>query len=369
MSVYFFVYIVSAIFSFCYSKTKDKSASIVFLIMTFLSLFLPLALRYEIGTDYENYRRIIYNSFAKNKFDEFEIGWVPLLKFIYNFNLDIQWFFVISAFFSVLFIFLAVGKRDFWLAIPCYVSIAYIESFSLVRQALAVSICMFVIKLWTNRKYLKSFIFLTIAFLFHKSTILFVFFLPFLNRKWKIFSSYKNIVLFLIIYVCFSFFDIANIIMTKIVGNTFYANYITSTYNKKTEGGTGLSILCREIVLFCAVVFSSRTPKKHIRMSFYKNGFTYNHNYQLVCILSFSLLIFYILSLQIHIFNRLPNLLSPFFLFLVPTVYNSKTRYRKIIPFFMIAVLFFVFIFIVKNSLSSLPGGLGITPYRSIFNK
>ena len=119
--------------AFCYSKSKDKSASVVFLVSTFLALFLPAAVRYNIGTDYKNYVQIISASLPKHRYAVFETGWIPMLWLLDNFDLNIHFFFVLTDFAILMCLFFVLDKKSFYLCIPIYVCFAYIQSFSLVR--------------------------------------------------------------------------------------------------------------------------------------------------------------------------------------------------------------------------------------------
>ena len=221
MFIYIFIYAAACASAFCYSKSKDKISGVVFLLLTFMFLFIPAALRYGIGTDYLNYKRIILNGFQHHKYDAFESGWIPILKLIDCLNLDVHWFFVGTSFLTILFIFLSAEKEDFYLVILCYVPFAYIESYSLVRQSLATVIGMYAIKQWINNKRIKSILFVAIAFSFHKSAAFFFAMLPFINQDWKIFSKQKNAVWFILIFLVFSFGNPAEFIINNIVGKRF----------------------------------------------------------------------------------------------------------------------------------------------------
>ena len=59
MTTYILVYIASFLSAFCYSNSKNRNISFLFKIMTFLILFLPAALRYNVGADYAHYVMIV----------------------------------------------------------------------------------------------------------------------------------------------------------------------------------------------------------------------------------------------------------------------------------------------------------------------
>ena len=101
MIVYLCTYFTASISAFCYSKCREKYFSFCLLVITFLILFLPLALRYNIGTDYQNYVTIVERILNGSDWYKLEYGYYPLIWIIRRFNLDIQVFFIVPAFISI----------------------------------------------------------------------------------------------------------------------------------------------------------------------------------------------------------------------------------------------------------------------------
>ena len=364
MFPYIVIYVCSGIFALCYSKSKDKSASVIFLLLTFFVLFVPAALRYNIGTDYKNYVRIISNNLPRHRYTSFEVGWIPVLWLMDNLNLPVHAFFVLIDFTILFCLFTVLDKKAFWLCIPIYVSFAYIQSYSLVRQALAATIFLLAVKHWIARKYMLTILFGVISFLFHKSTVFLCVLLILANFKWKLLSRRNNCVLVVIIYLLIDKLKLASLLMDTIVGNTFYSSYIQSSFNMSTEG-SGLGSLFRELLLFVVVIASSRTVNKWNT----SNRLPQSRLYTVSILFSLAGISFFILSTQIHIFNRLPCLIIPFLVITVQCVYRSKYRYRKLALLLLEVGWFFSFVLYIKESLISNPGGLGITPYQSIFSR
>ncbi len=153
MIEYIAIYIFSTVFSFCYAKAKKCSSIAIFATIVFCILFLPLACRYNIGTDYHNYEIAINEYRYGGKFSfPFEYGWFPIVYVIKHWNVSVQYFFIIPAFFSMLILFYVVPRKYFWLCIPAYISVAYLESFSLVRQAFAATIFLLSAKDFIEKK-------------------------------------------------------------------------------------------------------------------------------------------------------------------------------------------------------------------------
>lgn len=214
---------------------------------------------------------------------------------------------------------------------------------------------------------MSAFFWSTFSFLFHKSTVFLCVLLLFANLRWSIFSRRNNAILFILIYLFVDSLSLGTIIMDKIVGNTFYAAYLTGTFNKATEG-RGFGILLREILLFIATIASSRTVNK-MNSSNTLIASAQNRLYNVSVLFNFAGIAFFILSTQIHIFNRLPCLIIPFLVITIQCVYRSECRYRKMALLLLETGWFLSFIFYIKNSLVSNPGGLGITPYQTLFSR
>ena len=373
MTVYFLVYLCGFIFSFCYSFAKNKYVVCMYKILTFLTLALPACLRYKIGTDYENYTGAIVNGFSQGKYDIFEAGWIPVLWFIDKFGFDLQFFFIFVSLCTYFIVFKYIERPYFYLCVPVYICTAYLDSYSLVRQSFACTIFLLCIMSFQDRKYFRAILWGAVSFLFHKSTIILCLLLPLSSMQWKIFSSYKNAVLFLLIYFLFDFFNFAQIVMEKIVGNTFYAVYVNSGFNRQTEIGTGLGLLLRICIIFIFVFVSSR--QLNVKNDFCDKDrktsslLLQEKNYKLICICMFSFLAFALMAKRIHIFNRLMNLMSLSYLLSVQTMAKSKNRYRKFALLFVIIALSVLFFKDLQSNPSSAAGGLGLTPYRSIFSR
>lgn len=358
MAVYLGTYFSASLSAFCYSKSKEKVSSFFFLLVTFLILFLPLAFRYNVGTDYENYVRIVGRILSGCEWYKLEYGWYPIVLLIKRFNLDMQFFFIIPAFVSTCIILYVIPKKYFWFCIPSYICVSWINSFSLVRQAFAAVIFLLVIKAHCEQRYWNALFWGIIAVLFHTSLLILLLLLPFSLMKWKIFSPCRNVMLF--IPVCFVFIitPAAKILMDKVVSMTPYARYIDSIFGKKTEMGTGLGVILKELNFVLVLFFSSRNMTN-------KN----DNRYKLICFYTFIFGISHLLATQIHIFGRLFHLFDPFYIYMLISVYEGGSRWRKIVILFIQLSMFVLYIKLLKDNHASAPGGLGVVPYESIFGR
>ncbi len=363
MFAYILIYVLAFLFSLCYSKSRDEYAIVVFKLLAFITLFLPIAFRYNIGTDYKSYAHFVKSAIFSDKYTVFEYGWALIIKLIDIFNIDIQFFFIIPAFFTILILFSVVPRTYFGICIPAYISIAYLESFSLVRQAFAASIFLLCAKSFIEKRKVKTLFWFVVAVLFHKSAI---FMLPLLFAscfKWKCLNRYSLVFIFLLLCTFFSMFNIASFLMKNILGNSIYAGYVGSMYDKKTEMGTGLGLVLR-LIMFCAILFCcSRSAINN------ESPMLVSRQYVLSCFAVIMLGLSHILAAQIHIFNRIPNLFSPFYVFFLLVLVQSKSKFRKLGLIIVLLILFVLFIKTLQVSSSSLGHGLGIVPYQSVFSR
>ncbi|HHX79161.1 MAG TPA: hypothetical protein GX695_05370 [Acholeplasmataceae bacterium] len=151
MTIYIFIFITSWSSSYLYSRSKDSNASAIFCILTFFFLFIPAALRYNIGTDYKNYVAIFNKILYTQKASQ-EPGFLLLNQTIQKVGLGSQWVFISVSFLTYFFLFKSIEKKDFYLAIPIYILVIYGMSYSAIRQALVMSMSMYAIKLFFDKK-------------------------------------------------------------------------------------------------------------------------------------------------------------------------------------------------------------------------
>lgn len=371
MSIYFFIYIISFIFSYCYSKCKSKDVRIVFLILTFLSLFLPLALRYNIGTDYKNYVSVLEPAMRGYYNDDWELGWNILITFMRKFQINIHFFFVFGAFFTILFVMKTLSREYFYLCIPIFVSVQYLESFSLVRQALAVAILMYALKTYSERRRFKGILLIALACCFHESSFVLFLVLPFFELKYKYINNYTCCLVFGTIYIALQILHLGEKILVKSFSFIpLIAVYMSSQFNQATKMGSGLGLLLREMIVFVPLLFLRKQDFEY--NTTIKKGKTVilkSLDYNMFFILSALIFSADILSGQIHIFNRLVNLFTMVYVYEAQLILKSKSKYRKILICWLLLCYFVIFAFSVYVEKSSNKGGLGITPYQSIFCK
>ena len=162
----YFLLFLFVLFVAEFSKNYKKTA--LFSVFIFLSLF--VGLRYDVGTDYENYVDI-YNT---------DVSWLEggfrfFAEWLYDRNLDVTYMFLGIAVVTYGFMF---GGLYFMKEANLQLSIIMLSLFTLsftcngIRQALAVSIFLFSYQFIKNRKILPYVLCVFLATFFHASAVL-----------------------------------------------------------------------------------------------------------------------------------------------------------------------------------------------------
>ena len=358
MAVYLGTYFVASVFSFCYSKSRDKFSGACFLMMTFVVLFAPLALRYNVGTDYKNYVRIVGNILNGRPYYKLEYGYFPIVWLMKRFDLDMQIFFIVPAFISILIIFHVVPKKYFWFCIPAYVCVSWINSFSLVRQAFAAVIFLLAIKNHCEGKYFKALLWGLCAGMYHSSLFILLLLLPLTLLKWKVLNPYFNVMVFVLLCAFITLTPAAKILMNSVVSLTPYARYIESIFAQQTEMGTGLGVMLKEFIFALVLFFSVRDK-----------SLQKDRRYNLICIFTIAFGVSHMLATQIHIFGRMFHLFDPFYVCMLISLYEGRSKWKKWVILFIQFSMFVIYFKLLKDNPSSAWGGLGLVPYESFLSK
>lgn len=359
--LYIIVFFLSFLFMFLYEKSKNKNFDFIYLFIVFFILFLVLALRYDVGADYSNYTNVISDGLKNNNYYIFEIGWVPLFYLMDNLNFPPHFFFVFTSFISIFLIIISIKKQNASVCICLYLALGYIESFTVVRQCFAASIYTFFFSLYLKKGEIKKLILGSIiSSLFHTSMFLTFFLIPivyYIKRKEINWSYSKNILLFVLFYIIFSFIDFTEILIF-FLSYTPYAVYARMGENLigTTELGTGLGLMLRYLILLSLLFYK---PSKNALQSK-----QYDSKMLTRFLFIFVLYIFFLLSTQIKIFMRLPLVFNT--LLSVLYVYN-KNKYSKLKKYAVYIFTFLLYFGTLLKSTRNISGSWDLIPYYIIF--
>lgn len=230
----------------------QKHSAVLFISVTLV--YFLMALKSPVSGDYSQYAVHFINSeyrtvadMANNKGEQ---GFHALTKFINTFTGNPSWYFAITSAIICISLFHFIRKHadNQKYALYFYFTIG-LFAFSLagLRQALAMSICLFAYDAIKEKKLLKFFIIVLIAFFFHKSA---VFFLPayFIARfKWKKESVFLVTLLYGIILVFFNslYYSIAT-----------WLNY--DNYSIESTGNGGIFLIILLVISALCLIYKDK---------------------------------------------------------------------------------------------------------------
>ena len=332
------------------SKLCKQKYKKMFLFVTFFQMFLIQGLRAnDVGTDtsfyvsvFDNYLHSEYYSFL---FTHYEPGFQFLYRIMHIFHLDSQWLLLsVSAITMVCFAyFIYKNSDDMVLSTFIFSCIIFPNSLNIMRQCLGLGIAINSLYFILNKKYVKSFIIIAFASLFHSTSILML--IPLILHIVKNWKLTRNIILFLGIV----FFLFGNQLMSVLLpyfGKSFYLN------------GFGVQRMFRMTTMLAIVI-------AFISWYFLRNSICdqdYKRKLNLFSCIAFVNAILGLLYLKFEFFSRIIEYFNAFLIVSIPTwIIVGRKRYRQIYQLGFCLVAFFLMLNGVYNS------GSGIENYHTFF--
>lgn len=148
----------------------------LFTVGIFVVLFVIMALRFDIGNDYEQYTQTAHEVFVDG-YVVTELGFNVLVKILYGLTGGEYYevIFAVFAFFTLLFFFKAFKRQSVNFAQTFFLFMTlglYFQTFNTMRYYLALAIALFSMKYVLEKDYIKFVFWILIAALFHKSVLL-----------------------------------------------------------------------------------------------------------------------------------------------------------------------------------------------------
>ena len=347
--IYYLLIVVVTFLNYFNMKSTNKG---IFLFISFYFLFLVASLRFDIGTDYINYH-IIFHMIELDGDFKIEVGFLLLNKILIFFNLPFEIAIAIYSFLTLIFIYIAIPRKYLMLFIFLYIaSNSYFQSFSLIRQSLAISIILYAIPYINKNSFFKYLIWVIIASSIHLSAILF---LPiYFMRKLSVnyFYAYAIIIWYFIV----QYTEIIEFLFMNIISLTPYGIYIGGAFfDREIATGSGLGVLFRLLIGIIILLYSTRIKDKTPEVNIY-------------LLLLFLYELSYIAALKIYIFNLLADTFSLFFIYSVPYfIYSFNKKISNIVM--TVTILLFTILMYknLTNDYYQVSGGVGVMPYKSLF--
>ena len=273
---------------------------------------------------------------------------------------------IISTF---LFLFLKNNRKNnsMTFTMIIYLLLCYLESFCIIRQHIALAICLYASKYVNKsnpkkRDFIKALIFDFIAYMFHSSAILYIliYLLMYISNKSEDNKQNKKIFL---IFVITSIILILHEFLTQILINLNilperYLIYLNPNSITSYISQFNNSNLLRIFYKFTWIIIFLR--------SFYREKIKKNRiSNALPCILLVLDLLIYIISCKYIIFSRLNIILFESVLLLYNNYLfeNIKIRQNKILMYVLIITLLLTNFYFVIIKKSNTVGGYNVYPY------
>lgn len=168
----------------------------LFTVGIFVVLFVIMALRFDIGNDYEQYTQTAHEAFVGG-YVVTEIGFNMLVKILYSLTGGEYYeiVFAVFAFFTLLFFFKAFKRQSVNFAQTFFLFMTlglYFQTFNTMRYYLALAVALFSMKYVLEKDYIKFVFWILVAALFHKSVLLVIptyWIATFEWKRWHILSG------------------------------------------------------------------------------------------------------------------------------------------------------------------------------------
>jgi hypothetical protein len=354
-AIYNFILWGATLSAYAYEKTESKNSRIVFYSIAFFIPFIFLAIRYDIGTDYQNYVDYFY-VIANGNIVMKEPGYLFVNYFIASFGFDVQWLFVFFGFFMMLFFYKALPRDGFTLGVFLFIALFYLyQGYSVMRQGLAIAIMAYAMKYIYSKKFLPYLFWAIFAMMFHLSTALILLVMyPFANIKTN------KIILIVIIIAFFIMVKFTNISAKVLEFGAMlipkYKWYLASQHLVVAKAGLGISGTIIKISIPITIIFFkdeiiNKYAEANVLINFY---FLYT--------------IFYLLHTQMSLFGRLEDIFI--FSAILSIVYFSKTFEIKgrVIILFIIGLFYYLMFmrYIATGTAGADNGGVYVNPYQTV---
>ncbi len=353
-AVYNFILFGATWAAYLYEKSESKNAQIVFYSVAFLIPFVFLAIRYDIGTDYQNYVEYFYR-ISHGDIIPKEPGYILVNYLISEFHLNVQWLFVFFGFWFIFFGYKTLPRDGFSLGIFLFISTMYLyEGFSAIRQGLAIVIMMYALKYVYEKRFWVYLFWAVIAMMFHLITaVLLLIIYPIINKR---INKYVTIFLVISFFILIQFTNIAKLLLS-LVGNLApqYAWYVNSAFAEEARTSNGLlGPIIKISIAILILFFKDKIIEKYQYANIVLNMYLFYT-------------ISYIFHLKISIFGRVEHVFI--FSMVLSIVYFLKTfevKGRVIIMYIILLFYYLMFMRYIVNGTLSVDNDVYVNPYQTV---
>lgn len=331
------------------SKSADKKTKVM-MALSCIAMWLPSALRYNVGIDNESYFAQFNNiTCLSDAFTYYEPGFGLLCYLCKMWFDDYQVLLFVSSMLTGILMWLSVYKysKNYVLCILGFIAVnMYFMSYTVIRQFIAVAILSNSVNFIKNRQFRKFILILLCAVAFHYTSIVFVI-LYFLYSKDKKLFTWKNIFIIICTGVFLSNFE-------HIVGEAFttlsalregYAMYEDSDATKNFK----------EVTFMLPIVVYAFTFRKRL--------ISQNENNAVLLWVVIVLIIAKIIGIMTPVFSRIHY----YFVFAGPILFSYAPALKRSVSF-IIVMLILIYYFWSINIIFNYQWE-DFLPYYTIFEK
>lgn len=351
-TIYLYVLSFAFVIAFCYEHSKSNFKTILWIIL-FLSLWVPAAIRYGVGTDY--YRYISMVDSVRLGYISTELGYYLINYIVVATGIASQWAVAISSFLVLMLCLKSIPNKYFSISVFVLVCTFYLPSFSLVRQAIAIAFTAYGVKKYIDGSKRQYLILVICGSFFHLSALVL---LPFyLLSKFRV---SRGILILGVLFISITVFlggSLTAIINSEFLAQSKYGYYATSNFVEDAKIGSGLGVIIKMLLPLAFIINL-------------KNVLRLNPNLNILVWISVGCVIANICSMKIQIFNRLADVFLFCNFIVLPYFLQSinKNILRKITILAVILIFFVFYVRTIQANYNNDLGGIGISPYNTIFS-
>lgn len=324
-------------------KTKLYTARVYIASVLLIALS---ALRFEVGTDYHNYR-LLYskaNSLQSNQIQRLEPGFRYINLFLREITENEKYLFAITSVIIVGLILIGIRNNSNHFFFSCNLFVCmffYFQSMNIIRQYFAVAIVFFATKYLIKMNFLKYLLLILLASLFHTTALIMIPFYFILTISY----SKRTLIVFVLsaLLLRIMYTPVFTIIVKLIPKYSVYLDYKGSSAN--------YYIIFAVITIFMCLKFPALFNKDNTKNVIYFN-------------MAFFSILTNLFSTKNILFARVGIYFTIYLILLIPYVIslvkNKHERFFYKTAIISLAYLYCVLMLINNNS--------GVVPYKTILN-
>lgn len=225
--------------------------------MSFSVVFIFSAIRYNVGADYPSYEWLFYH-FQEGGAQYVEVGYRYLNIFFANLGFGFEGFVAIISFVTYYIFYKSYPKEKAYIFHFVFICTLYLYSFSNLRSSIVYGLMFIATLRYIEYKKLLPFLcFMTVSFLFHKSSLVYLIIPVLFTRPFKVLVKSKiipEVILLVLIVLALKADWLRTFLFFNPVSETLgFSSYATAEiWGGDASVGTGLGVLGG---LFAPIIF------------------------------------------------------------------------------------------------------------------